>query len=244
VNFRGVYNSVFDRFNSGEPHVNRFFLKASGVIDLATNLLMVIHPPENQGLEEFRKFQLLLIPVTSKYFGKKCLDIGCGNGLTSYVLRQEIGVEFTLCDVVDIRHDLTKHLPFYKIENGHLPFTDNSFDSGYLQYVLHHVETEKQMTHLLKEASRISGNVIIIEEIASSETDVIAAVAFDKKVNDVIHPGIEMKVFKYYRQPQLETSLKEAGLKVIYHEVLSNGSEENGFLETHVFVAKWTTLFD
>ena len=116
----------------------------------------------------------------SHQLGKSNLDIGCGTGLTSVIHQEKLGISPTLCDVVDIRHALAQSLPFFLIPDGTLPFEDRSFESSYVQYVLHHLQTSAAITQLLEEALRVSNRLIIVEEIKGDRTDVLRARQFDK----------------------------------------------------------------
>jgi ubiquinone/menaquinone biosynthesis C-methylase UbiE len=117
-----------------------------------------------------------------------------------------------------------------------LPFESNSFDSSYVQYVLHHLQTSSQMVKLLAEALRISTRVVLIEEIKGSKTDVVRAELFDKKVNDKIHPNVDMPVYGYCTSKGIESLAAELNAELLFHRRISDGEEGNGFLEMHVFV--------
>jgi ubiquinone/menaquinone biosynthesis C-methylase UbiE len=117
-----------------------------------------------------------------------------------------------------------------------LPFESNSFDSSYVQYVLHHLQTSSQMVQLLAEALRISTRVVLVEEIKGSKTDVVRAELFDKEVNDKIHPNVHMPVYGYCTSEGIENLVVELNGVLLFHRRISEGEEGNGFLETHVFV--------
>jgi len=189
-------------------------------------------------VEFFAEHQRELFPFTRKYIGPANLDLGCGNGLTSYIHQRELGVAPTLGDVADIRHKLARGFPFFVMKGGKLPFADNAFDSSYLQYVLHHLTTEQAVGELLAEAARVARRVVIVEEIAGARTDVARAKKFDQEVNDQIHPGTLMPVYKYYTKGEIERLFEKLSRKLVFHAVVSIGTPENGFLETQVFVAE------
>lgn len=197
---------------------------------------MSLHSPQDEQLEEFKKHQEDILPFTSKYIGAKNLDIGCGNGLTSVIHKQELGISPTLCDVVDIRHDFAKDLPFFILDNNSLPYEENVFDSSYMQYVLHHLQEKKDSLFLLNEASRVSRIVIIVEEIKGENTDIEKALKFDREVNSKIYPKVHMPVYQYYSEEEMRKHICHAGMQVLDHSVISKGDEKNGYLETHVFV--------
>ncbi len=188
--------------------------------------------------EELSQHQQLLLPHTGRHIGPTNLDIGCGTGITSLLHHQLLGTAPTLCDVGDIRDPAACSFPFVRLEGGRLPFPDGAFDSSYLQYVLHHLAAEEHVANLLAEARRVARRVIIVEEIAGARTDIARAKAFDREVNDRLHPGTRMPVYKYYSRLELEQLLKRLGQKLLFHALVSAGSAENGFLETQVFVAE------
>lgn len=197
-----------------------------------------MHSPEHVAVEEFYKHQETLLPHTSPYLGGTNLDIGCGNGLTSLVHHQKLGIAPTLCDVIDIRHELARSFPFYVIAGNTLPFPDHSFVSSYLQYVLHHLSSEKEVLRLLSEAARVSDTIIIVEEIQGEKTNLPRAKIFDQEVNEKIHPNVIMPVYRYYTEKEIRNFFQTLGRTMSLHHVVSRGSDENGFLETHVFVAQ------
>lgn len=88
----------------------------------------------------------------------KMLDLGCGSAIVSTVFRDFFRIEIIGVDVSDRR---IFPIPFKKIDGKSLPFTDNSFDSVLIAYVLHHA---KDPVSLLKEAKRVTKDKILIYE--------------------------------------------------------------------------------
>ena len=195
-----------------------------------------MYSPADQSIEEFYKHQEVLLPYTSPYLGHTNLDIGCGTGLTSIIHQQKIGISPTICDVVDFRHVLAQSLPFYLIHDEKLPFDDKSFESSYIQYVLHHLQSLSQIVRLLAEALRVSQRVLIVEEIKGERTDVVRARQFDQEVNDKIHPGNTMPVYGYWTARGIVGFAVQLDGRLLFHRRISEGEEGNGFLETHIFV--------
>ena len=61
----------------------------------------------------------------------RALEVGCGDGVAGKCLA-DAGVDVTLTDMDDWRHDLAKPLPFHRGDAcGRLPFEDDSFDLAY-----------------------------------------------------------------------------------------------------------------
>lgn len=207
--------------------------------------------PEQQGntapfgvgdlIEELRAHQQMLLPFTRFHLDPNHLDIGCGNGMTSVFHQEELGGTPTLCDVADIRHEQAKLLPFELIADGHLPFEDGTFDAAYFQYVLHHVP-EDQLPPLVAEAARVAPRIVIVEELIGDSTDPDAARDFDERMNAAIHPDVVMPVHRYYTSDELVSLLHGAGLGVFHKAMISPGDADNGFLETHLFVAERGSL--
>ena len=187
-------------------------------------------------LAELERHQDLLLPHTAAHLSESNLDVGCGSGVASLVHAARLGLSPTLCDVVDIRHAQARALPFRLIDGRTLPFHEQSFGSSYLQYVLHHLPGVDAIVCLLTECARVSATVVIVEEVTGPKTDISRARAFDRETNAYLHPGVLMPVFRYFSPAGVNAQLSAAGASLVGHAVVSVGSRENGWLETHVFV--------
>jgi SAM-dependent methyltransferase len=181
----------------------------------------------DKSIQEFYKHQEVLLPHTSPHLGKTNLGIGCGTGLTSIIHQQKLDISPTICDVVDFRHAMAKLLPFYLIQDEKLPFDDESFDSSYIQYVLHHLQTSSQIVRLLSEALRVSHRLIIVEEVKGDRTDIVRARQFDQDVNERIHPNIRMPVYGYWTAKGIIGFALQLNGSVLFHRQISEGEEEN-----------------
>jgi Methyltransferase domain len=90
-----------------------------------------MYSPANHSIDEFYRHQELLLP------------------------QRKLGISPIICDVIDIRQALAHSLPFYLLQDEKLPFDDKSFESSYIQYVLHHLQTSAKIVRLLAEALRL-----------------------------------------------------------------------------------------
>jgi ubiquinone/menaquinone biosynthesis C-methylase UbiE len=194
--------------------------------------------PADLLLAELESHQQLLLPHTAMHVGPRNLDVGCGSGVASLVHAARLGLSPTLADVIDIRHAQARALPFRLISAGALPFAAEAFDSSYLQYVLHHLLGPDAIAALLIECARVSGRVVVVEEVMGPKTDIARARDFDREMNAHLHPGVAMPVFGYLSAGAVKAQLSAAGAPVVAHSVVSIGSDENGWLETHVFVGR------
>jgi ubiquinone/menaquinone biosynthesis C-methylase UbiE len=194
--------------------------------------------PADPLFAEFESHQELLLPHTAVHLGLRNLDVGCGSGVASVIHTARLGLSPTLSDVIDIRHPLARALPFRLINAGVLPFEAQDFDSSYLQYVLHHLPGAAAIAALLNESVRVSARLVIVEEVTGPKTNIARARAFDSDMNGHLHPGVPMPVFGYLSADAVKAQLSAAGAPPVAHRVVSMGSGDNGWLETHVFVGR------
>lgn len=90
---------------------------------------------------------------------EKVLDIGCGNGIITKLLKDRFCLKITGCDV---KNYLVYDIPFRKINGLKLPFGENEFDDVLLNDVLHHIPFKDQ-EELIKIASKIGKKVLIFD---------------------------------------------------------------------------------
>lgn len=176
--------------------------------------------------------------IISRYIeNKKILDIGCGNGINSVFFNQKYGADITLLDREDIREKEAAKFPFVEMSLGErLPFNNGSFDAIFLQYVLHHLPPEISITSVLRELGRVSGVIILVEEIFTDKTDAKKAREFDFKMNKILHPASDMAIYRYYTDEKLKEYFDGANLNIIEENVLDEGSEEDGYLQRKAYI--------
>lgn len=91
--------------------------------------------------------------------GARVLDIGAGSGLIAQELAERKDVKITLIDVIDWN---TSKFPITIFDGRRIPFGDKQFDVALLVDVVHHSEDEEL---LVKEALRVAGKVVVLEEV-------------------------------------------------------------------------------
>lgn len=108
-------------------------------------------------------FRAKIIAKTYKSWirpNEKVLDIGCGNGVVSILLKKYLRINITGCDRDKY---LTKTINYKSMVNdSKLPFKDNAFDVAMFNDVLHHTDYDNQVK-LIREAMRIAKKVAIFE---------------------------------------------------------------------------------
>ena len=106
----------------------------------------------------------------------KILSVGCGEGRVERML-QEQGVEVTGVEVTMYKE---QQIPVRLYDGKRLPFKDKSFDTVIFVYVLHHTN---DIESLLKEAARVSSNVLILDHTYSNPVARAALMLYDYLVN-------------------------------------------------------------
>lgn len=104
--------------------------------------------------------------------GEKILEIGTGRGWISYHLARRLpsSAVITQTDVLDYREPEVKEIPnlrFVPVVNDNpLPFSDRSFDTVVVVYVLHHISQGVPWERFLQELNRVvRRKVIILEDV-------------------------------------------------------------------------------
>lgn len=127
----------------------------------------------------YRRSRILDILNAINVEGKRCLDLGCGDGYYSVYLKNR-GANIIGVDISNNMLNLAKRqaekesldIPFYKIDGEHPPFSDNYFDIVLTIGVLQHVTEESRLGKLLEEVSRVlnaNGHVLIFEALTSKK---------------------------------------------------------------------------
>jgi len=90
----------------------------------------------------------------------KVLDIGCGNGVVSILLKDLLSINITGCDRDQY---LIREINYKKmIDDSILPFKNKNFDVVMFNDVLHHTTYNNQIK-LILEALRVANKVTIFE---------------------------------------------------------------------------------
>jgi 2-polyprenyl-3-methyl-5-hydroxy-6-metoxy-1,4-benzoquinol methylase len=108
---------------------------------------------------------------------EKILDIGSGNGLVAYLLRQK-GLDITPIDIHEGNyHPSVKPIVY---DGKHIPFQNQHFDTGIILTVLHHIE---QPEIVLQEAARVCKHLIVMEDIYENALQKQLTFFLDKVAN-------------------------------------------------------------
>lgn len=173
-----------------------------------------------------------------EYLGDRNLDIGCGTGMASVYHASKFQVSPFLCDVADLRCYEAASLPFGLLRGNSIAHPNNAFDSSYLQYVLHHIPTDRERKRLLSEALRVANRAIVIEEIVKRGIDVEEARARDQVENARIHSGVIMPIYSYYDKRSFSESIRSVGADLKFSVRIEIEGQEDWPFETWLFVAE------
>ena len=154
-----------------------------------------------------RSFEL----VKDYIVGEKILDLGAGDGLLAFKIKEQLEKEVLLVDIVDYNYtDLP--LILYDPE-GKIPLADKKVDTTILYTVLHHASDPE---HLLKEATRITKErFVIIEAYIEKEDIQMTNSFFDWFYNRVIGDEDINVPLNFLRVKGWEKLLKSHGFDII-----------------------------
>ncbi|MFL5800099.1 MAG: class I SAM-dependent methyltransferase [Actinomycetota bacterium] len=148
--------------------------------------------------------------------GQTMLDLGAGTGFISRWLRDRVGVEPTLTDVVDYGNR-AKDLPFLQQEDPfRVPVADGSFDVVMMLFVFHHVDRYKDQGPVLDEAVRIARRrLVIMEDTPVNRLDLMFNKAWDWTLN--IRHGVPTP-FTFRSPDGWVRAFKERNLSIAHAE--------------------------
>ena len=158
--------------------------------------------------------------------GKKIIDIGCGPGYNSVILRDIYNLKVSSIDVYE-HTNIKKYKLFFKLGSiTDLPYPSNSFDYIYIQDVLHHIDeiNQDRKIHIksLIEMKRViksrNGSIIIVEA---------------NRYNPFFYPHmVKIKKHNHFTQKYLND---------LVIEVFPNA--EFKYFETHYYIDKFPIVW-
>ncbi len=135
----------------------------------------------------------------------KVLDIGSGNGMVAFYLKNK-GFETSALDVADLSiHPEIKTIVY---DGKKMPFEENEFDTGLLLTVLHHTDSPE---NVLQETARVCKRIIIIEDIYSNIVQQYLTYFMDTLVNF----GHSNMTYQNKNDQEWKMTFKLLNLKVI-----------------------------
>jgi SAM-dependent methyltransferase len=159
----------------------------------------------------FERAKRSLELVEDYIVGEKVLDLGAGDGLLALEVKEQLGKEVVLVDVVDYNHtDLP--LILYDPEER-IPLADEEADTTILYTVLHHASDPQR---LLKEATRITRKRLVIIEGYVEEDDIrMTNSFFDWFYNRVVGDEDINVPLNFLRVKGWEKILKTHGFDIV-----------------------------
>jgi 2-polyprenyl-3-methyl-5-hydroxy-6-metoxy-1,4-benzoquinol methylase len=142
----------------------------------------------------------------------KVLDLGCGSGIVTNQIKDDLKADITGIDIIDLR---VEDIPFMLYDGKDLSeIKDNAFDTVLISYVLHHTENPKE---ILKQVKRIAkNNIIIYEDLYERSLGKIYCNIHGKVFNEWVQKN-DIKA-KFFSEKEWEENFKELGLKVIFRK--------------------------
>jgi SAM-dependent methyltransferase len=137
----------------------------------------------------------------------RVLDVGCGNGLVAWSIRQirpDISIEG-----VDVLLQPDPHVPVRQFDGLHLPADDRSFDTVMFVDVLHHTDDPHP---LLAEARRVSRSSIVIKDHLREGLLANATLRLMDHVGNA-RVGVRLP-YNYWKRKQWQDEFRALGLAV------------------------------
>lgn len=174
------------------------------------------------------------------------LDVGCGDGMVSWNLRDHCS-RLELVDVVDyVEHEIKDQVSFTPFIDGDAIPVAGHFDTALLITVLHHTQNPET---LIKAAAQKADELLIIESVYFSESkslylngplltsdeQFLYASFFDWLYNRVIHRGVPV-TFNYAPPNDWGTLLRKHGFEVVTEDADRFGVDIPLVPEYHVML--------
>jgi ubiquinone/menaquinone biosynthesis C-methylase UbiE len=139
---------------------------------------------------------------------RSVLDIGTGTGNVAEVLGER-GFDVTAVDIEDLSFVGSVAPLIY--DGDRLPFEARAFDAALLSTVLHHAEDAGQ---LLRDARRVSGRVIVVEDVHRSRLHGAVCSVLDRLLNlELVRGQLAYRSDAEWRVLFQRTALRVAGVR-------------------------------
>lgn len=141
------------------------------------------------------------------------LDLGCAEGYVGNRIRDRLGAQVILADVVAMNRT---ELPHVLLKRGFLPWSNGHFDIVLLYFVLHHAEDAEK---LIREAVRVCGKrVIVVESVYRTSVQLKLLTLLDKLANRLRSHGrmnLQEQALRFRTYQEWSTLFQKCGARSI-----------------------------
>lgn len=168
------------------------------------------------------------LKVKEYIVGTDVLDLGAGDGFLGQKIRDEMGKNVTLVDVVDYNYSDLPLLLY--TQDGKIPLEDNSVDTTIMYVILHHADNPG---HVIEEAARVTRKRFIILEGYVEDKEVFIVNSFiDWFFNRVIRDADINVPLNYKTRKEWEEIFRGNGFEIT--EMKDMGIDEPVAPEHHI----------
>lgn len=147
------------------------------------------------------RFRILLKAYQNWIKNKdKIVDVGCGNGIITKLIKDHFQADITACD---IKNYLVYNLPFINLTEKNLSSIKKKFDVAMLNDVLHHIPKEAQ-EKLLLDCLKIAKKLLIFEA-EPTLVGKVADIILNKHHYNTLNTPLSFR--KYYEWKQIFKNL-------------------------------------
>lgn len=190
----------------------------------------------------YRKEMLDFLPANSK----TVLDIGCGNGTLSAVLKEQYGIETWGIELMDSEAIKAKEVMHQVLvgpcENLIPELPDNYFDAVYLNDVLEHLSNPNEVLKQLKSKLKPSG--VIISSIPNIRYHkALIEIVFRQDFKYQESGILDFTHLRFFTSKSIQRMYRELGFEIILHKGINKSKSVKPYFYNVLFLFTALDIF-
>lgn len=190
----------------------------------------------------YRKEMLDFLPANTK----TVLDIGCGNGALSAVLKEQYGIETWGIELMDSEAIKAKEVMHQVLvgpcENLIPELPDNYFDAVYLNDVLEHLSNPNEVLKQLKSKLKPSG--VMISSIPNIRYHkALIEIVFKRDFKYQESGILDFTHLRFFTSKSIQRMYRELGFEIILHKGINKSKSVKPYLYNLLFLFTALDIF-